>query len=70
MVKAWPSYTNVQHICCCTVLTALRKFEAFISKAFPFQRHLTGFWSNNVSKGRGGWKELGPLLLFNPLWPC
>ncbi len=42
------------------------KFEAFISKAFPFQRLLACFWWNNVNlgaKGRRGWKELGPLLL-------
>ncbi len=57
-------------ICCCTILAALLEFEAFISKGFPFQRHLTGFWSNNVflgAKRRRGWKERGPLLLFNSL---
>jgi hypothetical protein len=49
----------------------LPKLEAFITEAIPFQGHPTGFWCNNVSLGaevRKGWKELGPLLLFNPLW--
>jgi hypothetical protein len=57
-----PTYMNV------VVLYRLLsfKFEAFISKAFPFQRLLACFWWNNVNlgaKGRRGWKELGPLLL-------
>jgi hypothetical protein len=41
MDKVWPSYMNGQCICFCTIPAARHKFEAFISKAVPFQRRLT-----------------------------
>ncbi len=47
-------------------MAPLLKSEAFISAAFPFQRHLTGFWCNNVfwsQRGRGC-----AFLLFNSLF--
>ncbi len=51
-------------------MAALLKFETFICESFQFLQHLTGFWCKYVyhgAKGRMGWKESGPLLLFNPL---
>jgi hypothetical protein len=71
MEKALPNYINVLCTCYCTVPAALLKCEAFISKAFPIERHLTDLWCNNLTlgaKGKRGWKERRPLLLFNPLW--
>ena len=67
MDKAWPSYINVQWICCYT------KLEAFISEAFLFLRQQTGraFWCNRVyllelepKGGGGGRSEHGDLSLF------
>ena len=78
MDKAWPFYVYtvvherpmhlIQYI-----PAALPKLEAFISKSFAFQQRLTGFLFTTVSlgaEGRRGWKERGPLLLFNPLCTC
>ncbi len=65
--RAWPSYINDQCIWCCTIPAALLFCTSHI---FPFLRQLRGCWCKNVSlgaNGRRGWKERGPLLLFNPL---
>jgi hypothetical protein len=60
-------HMNAVHcICCCIILSALLKFEAFPNFATS-----AGFWCDNLSFGveeRRGWKERGPLLLFNPRW--
>ncbi len=55
-------YTNDQYIIHivvqCTIPAAPLVFEAFVKDPFPFQRHLEGFWRNNVSlgakRGKGG----------------
>ncbi len=70
----WSSPMKIQCICCCTIPSAILKFEDFIGEAFPFQRHLPRLWCINVSlraKGRRAGKLCGPLLLFDysKSWP-
>ncbi len=53
--------------CCCIVPAALLKFENFVSKAVQFFPTSDGLLEQYLSlgaKGRTGWKELGPILLF------
>jgi hypothetical protein len=66
MDKAWSSYMNVRCLYFCFCFSALRKYVDFVNKSFH-----SNIWYNNVSLGAEngrGWKERGPLLLFNPLW--
>jgi hypothetical protein len=68
MDMAWPSYTKSRAYVVVPYWLLYLNFK-LISGAFPILRHKTGLYWKIVflgAEGRRGWRERGPLLLFNP----